>query len=90
MGIATSETNDSSEMNLTAKREQLKLAYEWRQIDIVTRCIIINERDWQVKNSIDKSMVILLLSSIENRIERSVRESSERKSSGFRSIVSRA
>ncbi len=41
-------------MNLNIKREQLKLAYEWKQIDVVTKSIITNERDWQVKKLTDE------------------------------------
>lgn len=39
-----------SERSLETKLEQLNLAYQWRQIDIVTKSIIIHERDWQVKD----------------------------------------
>ena len=47
-------------MILDAKREQLNLAYEWKQIDVVTKSIIINERDWQVKKLTDQYMITLL------------------------------
>jgi hypothetical protein len=73
-------------MNLNIKREQLKLAYEWKQIDVVTKSIITNERDWQVKKLTDEYMITLLY--VENWIERSIRKSSQGKSSRFRSIVS--
>lgn len=34
------------------KEKQLDLAYRWKQIDIITKWIIINERDWQVRKQI--------------------------------------
>jgi hypothetical protein len=47
------------------KREQLNLAYEWKQIDVVKNCIMKNERDWKVKN-LQKIINKLLNCYIEN------------------------
>lgn len=53
ISLVTSEDTSSCQLNLKTKHEQLNLAYDWRQIDVVTKCIIIYERDWQVEFSID-------------------------------------
>jgi len=42
--------NDSSEMNIEQKREQLNLAFEWKRIDIIKNFIMTDEKDWQVNN----------------------------------------
>lgn len=46
--LVTSKDTSSCSLNLHRKRELLNLAYDWRQIDVVTKSIIIYERDWQV------------------------------------------
>ena len=60
--IVTSNVNPS-ERSLSIKLEQLNLAYQWRQIDIVTKSIIVYERDWQVNmiHSINKQSIERLI-----------------------------
>ncbi len=48
--LVTSE-NDSSEINLEQKREQLNFAFEWKRIDIIKNFIMKNDSDWKVNES---------------------------------------
>ncbi|CAF1648386.1 unnamed protein product [Rotaria sp. Silwood1] len=45
--LSVTSENGSYKTKLEEKREQLNLAYEWKQIDIVKNSIMKDERDWK-------------------------------------------
>ncbi|CAF0729712.1 unnamed protein product [Adineta ricciae] len=52
--------NKSSRMSEEQRREQLYLAYDWKQIDFVKECIMIYDQDWKtidLKDLFDRALL---------------------------------